>query len=244
MQAPHPPLRDYYGEERERSAWVSGIFTKTAADYDRLELVVGLGTGSLYRRVALRRAGLRPGMTVLDIGAGTGILARAAAQVVGDPARVTGVDPSTGMLEHAKVAAGVRLLSGSAESIPVPDACADFLCMGYALRHVADLHVAFREFFRVLRPGGRLCLLEITAPARGLPRALLKAWLSGAVPRIATLVCRAPDSNLLMRYNWETIANCVRPDCILDALEDCGFADVDRQVDLGVFSAYLAQKPA
>ena len=244
MQAPHSPLRDYYGEERDRSTWVRGIFTRTAADYDRLEFVVGLGTGSLYRRVALRRAGLRPGMTVLDVGTGTGILARAAAQVVGDPARVTGIDPSSGMLAHAKVAPGVRLLSGSAESIPVPDACADFLSMGYALRHVADLHAAFREFFRVLRADGRLCLLEITAPARGLPRALLRAWLLGAVPRIAKRVCRAPDSSELMRYNWDTIVNCVRPDCILSALEDSGFADVDRRVDLGIFSAYLARKPA
>jgi demethylmenaquinone methyltransferase/2-methoxy-6-polyprenyl-1,4-benzoquinol methylase len=218
------------------------MFTKTAGDYDRLESVVGLGTGSVYRRVALRRAGLRPGMTVLDIGSGTGILARAAARIVGEPALVTGIDPSPGMLEHAKVSAGVRLLAGSAESIPVPDACADFLCMGYALRHVADLQVAFREFARVLRPGGRICLLEVTVPTGALPRALLAGWLSHAVPRIVGLVCRRPDSTLLMRYNWDTIANCVPPECILRTLEDCGFADVDRYVDLGVFSAYVARK--
>ena len=243
MQAPHPPLRSYYGEERDRSAWVRGIFTKTAGDYDRLESLVGLGTGSLYRRVALRRAGLKAGMSVLDIGSGTGILARAAARIVGEPALVTGIDPSTGMLEHAKVSAGVRLLTGSAENIPMPDACADFLCMGYALRHVADLQVAFREFIRVLRPGGRICLLEITVPANTVLRALLTGWLSHAVPRIAGLVTRRPDARLLMRYNWDTIANCVRPECILRTLEDCGFADVDRLVDAGVFSAYVARKP-
>jgi demethylmenaquinone methyltransferase / 2-methoxy-6-polyprenyl-1,4-benzoquinol methylase len=243
MPAPHPPLSAYYKTEGDRSAWVRGIFDRTAADYDRLERILGLGTGSWYRRRALRSAGLKPGMSVLDVGTGTGLLARAAASIVGDPARVTGVDPSPGMIEHARVPAGVRLLSGSAEAIPAPDCTADFLSMGYALRHVSDLSASFAEFYRVLRPGGRLCVLELTQPAGAVARALVKAWLNGFVPVIAALIARR-DASLLMRYCWDTVAACVPPDAILRAIGAAGFVDVERYVELAVFSAYRARKPA
>ncbi|TLZ48222.1 MAG: methyltransferase domain-containing protein [Gammaproteobacteria bacterium] len=243
MPAPHPPLGAYYRTEGERSAWVRGIFDRTAADYDRLERIVGLWTGSWYRRRALRDAGLKPGMSVVDVGTGTGLLACAAARIVGDPARVTGVDPSPGMLEHARVPAGLRLLSGHGEAIPAPDCSADFLSMGYALRHVGDLSAAFAEFYRVIRPGGRLCVLEFTQPAGAVPRALVKVWLNGFVPVIAALVGRR-DARLLMRYCWDTVAACVPPGKILQAIGAAGFVDVERHVELAVFSAYRARKPA
>src|SRR5271168_2452331 len=164
MPVPHPPLRDYYAQEAQRNAWVRELFDRTAGDYDRIERVMALGTGSHYRRMALRRAGIQPGMRVLDIGAGTGLTARQAARLVGASGQVIGVDPSTGMLHSAKVPAGVEMLVGSAEAIPAAADSADFLCMGYALRHVSDLSAAFREFMRVLKPGGRICVLEITRP--------------------------------------------------------------------------------
>jgi demethylmenaquinone methyltransferase / 2-methoxy-6-polyprenyl-1,4-benzoquinol methylase len=244
VSAPHPPLRRYYPTAGEHSGWVRGIFDRTAGDYDRLERILGLGTGAWYRRQALRDAGLVRGMSVIDVGTGTGLLAAAAVRIVGDPACVTGVDPSPGMIAHARVPAGVRLLAGSAEAIPAADAVADFVSLGYALRHIGDLSAAFAEFYRVLRPDGRLCLLEITLPEGALRRGLLKAWLNGCVPRIAAVVARRPDSALLMRYYWDTIAACVPPATILDALAAAGFVDIARRVDLGVFSTYCARKPA
>jgi demethylmenaquinone methyltransferase / 2-methoxy-6-polyprenyl-1,4-benzoquinol methylase len=243
VTAPHPPLPAYYPSEGDRSAWVRAIFDRTAGDYDRLERVLGLGTGSWYRRHALRAAGLKAGMTVLDVGTGTGLLAAAAAGIVGDPALVTGVDPSAGMIEHARVPGGVRLLSGTAERLPVPDASADFLSLGYALRHIGELPGAFTEFHRVLRPGGRLCALEITLPKSALARALLKGWLNACVPAIATLIARRRDAGVLMHYFWDTIASCVPPDAIVRTMAAAGFMQVERQVDLAIFSAYRARKP-
>jgi demethylmenaquinone methyltransferase/2-methoxy-6-polyprenyl-1,4-benzoquinol methylase len=243
MAAPHVPLSAYYDSEAARSSWVRGIFDRTAGDYDRVERVLGLGSGSWYRNQALRRAGLRSGMKLLDIGTGTGLVAREAAAITGDPALVTGVDPSAGMIEHALVPAGVRMLAGSAEAIPAADGAADFLSMGYALRHISDLGIAFREFHRVLKPGGQLCLLEITLPASAFGRVLLKAYMRGVVPAITTVISRHRDMPRLMRYYWDTIAACVPPASIRQALQEAGFIAVERYVELGIFSEYRARKP-
>ena len=244
VPAPHPPLPRYYRSEADRSRWVRAIFDRTAGDYDRIERVLGLGSGSWYRRRALWRAGLRSGMTVLDVGTGTGLVAREAAALVGEGSRVTGIDPSPGMVRHARVPPGVRLLAGTAESIPAADGTADFVCMGYALRHISDLAAAFAEFRRVLRPGGCLCLLEITQPGSVLGRALLKGYLRGLVPAVAAAISRHRDTPELMRYYWDTIEACVPPAAILDALRAAGFVAVERYVVLGVFSEYRARNAA
>jgi demethylmenaquinone methyltransferase/2-methoxy-6-polyprenyl-1,4-benzoquinol methylase len=218
------------------------MFDRTAGDYERVERAMALGTGEWYRRQALRRAGLNPGMRVLDVGVGTGLTARAAAALVGPRGRVIGVDPSPGMLESAVVPAGVELLLGSAESLPLAAASVDFISVGYALRHVADLSAALREFRRVLKPGGRLCILEITSPRARLPRLLLKAYMRGIVPLMARCIARHRHSPLLMRYYWDTIEACASPGGILAAIRAAGFFDVRRSVTLGVFSEYCARK--
>jgi demethylmenaquinone methyltransferase / 2-methoxy-6-polyprenyl-1,4-benzoquinol methylase len=242
-QVPHSPLRAYYRREEERREWVRGLFDRTAGDYERMERLMALGSGSWYRRRALQRAGLQTGMSVVDVGVGTGLVAREAARIVGDSKLVLGVDPSSGMIANAKVPAGVRLAAGAAETIPAADGSADFISMGYALRHVSDLPTAFREFHRVLKPGGRLCLLEITSPRGVFGRVLLKAYMRGVVPVLAHLVARDRSVPKLMRYYWDTIEACVPPASILDALAAAGFVNVIRYVEHGMFSEYRASKP-
>ncbi len=244
VHAPHPPLTGYYGHEENRRAWVQQVFDTTAPDYDRMERLIGFGSGSRYRREALLRAGLRPGMQVLDVGVGTGLVASQAASIVGDPTRITGLDPSPGMLKNARVPAGVKLMEGRAETIPCPEASFDFLSMGYALRHIADVEVAFDEFFRVLKPGGRLCLLEITRPENRLHATLLRAYMRTVVPLVAKWMARHADTSVLWSYYWDTIETCAPPARVLHTLESTGFSAVHRHVELKVFSEYRGHKPA
>jgi len=244
VHAPHPPLTAYYGRPEDRTAWVQRMFDGTAADYDRTERLIGFGSGSWYRRQALLRAGLAPGMQVLDVGIGTGLVARQAASILGDPTRVTGLDPSPGMLGNARIPQGVRLVEGYAEDIPFPDASFDFVSMGYALRHISDLSKALREFARVLRPGGRLCILEITRPEGRLAAALLKAYLGRLVPALARLTSRKDDNPVLWNYYWDTIEGCASAESVLHTIRDAGFAETHRHVELKIFSEYRARKPA
>jgi demethylmenaquinone methyltransferase/2-methoxy-6-polyprenyl-1,4-benzoquinol methylase len=245
--APHAPLTAYYRNEQERAGFVRRMFDSTAGDYDRMERILGFGTGSWYRGQALERAGLRSGMRIVDVGVGTGLVAREAARIVGDPQLVVGVDPSPGMMARAKVPRGVALVEGTAEAIPFADASFDFLSMGYALRHIGDLATAFREFYRVMKPGARLCLLEITRPQTGVGAALIKAYMKGVVPALARIVGSAPDTGLLWRYYWDTIEACVPPAQVLATLEAAGFTGVRRHIEtraLSILAEYQAGKPA
>lgn len=240
---PHAPLPDYYADEESRRAFLRRIFDETAVDYERIERLLSLGSGSWYRRQALLRAGLRPGMAVLDVGIGTGLLARQALHILGGGASLVGVDPSPGMMAEARLP-GIRLLEGRAESLPVADASADFIMMGYALRHIDDVDAALAEFRRVLRPGGRLLILEITRPQRRLAQGLLKAYMRVFVPISAKLIARRTDTTRLWRYYWDTIDACIAPQALLQALRRAGYQSASHSVQMGIFSEFTAQTEA
>ncbi|KAA2213048.1 class I SAM-dependent methyltransferase [Teichococcus oryzae] len=242
---PHPVLPAYYPEPARRAAFVRQLFDDTAAQYDRINRVFSLGTGAWYRRHALRRAGLRPGMTVLDVATGTGLVAREAARLTGPEGRVWGLDPSSGMLAEARRAlAGTpaALLQGRAEAIPLPDASVDFISMGYALRHVADLAATFAEFHRVLRPGGQLLLLEIGRPDGAAAHALARLYLGHVVPALCRLSAPRARSGTLMRYYWDTIEACVPAETIQAHLRGAGFAEVGCETSAAIFRAYSARR--
>jgi demethylmenaquinone methyltransferase/2-methoxy-6-polyprenyl-1,4-benzoquinol methylase len=118
----------------------------------------------------------------------------------------------------------------------------DFLSMGYALRHVPDLSAAFAEYRRVLRPGGRLLLLEIGRPRGGIAYAAVRFYLGTAVPALSRWLGGGPRAATLMRYYWDTIDACVPPAAIQEALEAAGFAEVACDVQLGIFRAYTARR--
>jgi demethylmenaquinone methyltransferase / 2-methoxy-6-polyprenyl-1,4-benzoquinol methylase len=198
------------------------------------------GSGAWYRRQALARAGLAPGQAVLDVACGTGVLSKGARALVGESGRVLGLDASFGMLLRAREH-GIRPLArGLAEALPFADASFDLLSMGYALRHVGDLRTTFREYRRVLRPGGRLLLLEITPPSSRRARGALRFYLRRIAPGLARIGRRGAEARELMEYYWDTIETCQPPDVILACLGEAGFAGAERHVELGIFSEYRA----
>jgi demethylmenaquinone methyltransferase/2-methoxy-6-polyprenyl-1,4-benzoquinol methylase len=130
-----------------------------------------------------------------------------------------------------------------AEDIPLTDGQFDFLSMGYALRHVSNLGQTFREYRRVLKPGGRVCILEITRPRTGLARLFLKFYIRGVVPLLSRLTRKGRKAGILWKYYWETIEACVDPETIMQAMRNAGFVDVKRHVELGIFSEYTGVRP-
>lgn len=240
---PHPKLERYYSREEERPAMVSELFDAGAPHYEWICRVMSLGTGESYRKQTLRNAGLSAGMRHLDVATGTGLVLRSAAELVGERGLAVGLDPSRGMLHECRKSCAAPLFQGRGECLPFASGAFDMLSMGYALRHVTDLHALFDEYKRVLKPSGRLLVLEITQPSSRVGRWLNRLYLRNVVPSIARIGTGAEAARRMMDYFWDTIENCVPPATISSALRESGFESVERKVTGAVLSEYLATKP-
>ena len=238
--APIAKLPRYFADERGRRHFLTDLFDGNARDYDFLERLLAFGSGSWYRRDALRRAGLAPGMRVLDIATGTGLVAREAARLTGKKGTVIGLDPSAGMLAQA-ASLQIPLVRALGERLPIADGSFDFVSMGFALRHVQHLDGLFSEIHRVLKPGGTACILEITRPAKPAAALPLRVFMTRVVPALARITGRR-DARPMMDFYWDTIDACVPPEAVLAALEKAGFAGPKRVVSLGMFSEYLGTR--
>ncbi|MHC4448389.1 MAG: class I SAM-dependent methyltransferase [Planctomycetota bacterium] len=239
---PHKPLSTYYDDDAERHRYVNQLFDRTAKHYNTIEALF-LNGGLLYRRLSLKFAGLSRGMRVLDVAIGTGAVSRGAVKLVGPTGRVFGVDPSRGMMNEARKHFHGPLTQGVAERLPFADQSFDFVTMGIALRHVADLKTAFSEYCRVLEPGGTLWILESHVPESGLGHRLTKLVWAKLIPGLTYLSTGSRDAKLLMDYYWDTVEQCVPPPAIVEAMKNGGFAEARYKVVVpGAFCEYLAKK--
>ena len=161
---PHPHLKQFYEDESQREEFVNRIFDDTASNYDPVNNILSLGSGVWYRKQALLSSGLTPEMNILDVATGTGLVAAAEIAIVGPKGSVTGLDRSYNMLIEVGNKLNIPLIQGDANVLPFADNSFHFLTMGYALRHVDDLKGTFKEYFRVLKPGGILLILELMKP--------------------------------------------------------------------------------
>jgi demethylmenaquinone methyltransferase / 2-methoxy-6-polyprenyl-1,4-benzoquinol methylase len=239
---PHPVVETRYASPEERPGYVKQLFDEGAEHYDP---VVGwgfFGTGNLYRKDAQRRHGLKPGMKLLDVASGTGLMAVAASEVLGGAERITCVEPSDGMLAVAKKKLKATFIQSGGESMPLPENEFDFLTVGYALRHFADLEATFREFQRVLKPGGKVLILEATRPQGRFGSWLFKLYFGQIYPFFSRLLTRSAKAEEMMVYFWETMDTCVRPEQVQAAFQAAGFTEVKRKALAWVFSEYTAVK--
>jgi demethylmenaquinone methyltransferase / 2-methoxy-6-polyprenyl-1,4-benzoquinol methylase len=160
------------------------MFDRIAPVYDAMNRTMTVGLDRRWRRVAAQ-AVVRPGDSVLDACCGTGDLAIECSRAGG---RVTGLDFSPRMLERARrKAPGLEWVEGDLLSLPFPDDSFDAATVGFGVRNVDDLAGAISEFRRVLRPTGRLAILEITRP-RGLLAPFYRVWFDGVVPLLGKLL--------------------------------------------------------
>ena len=241
---PHTLLSEYYRSNSERSAFIRKLFDRTAPDYNWISQVLSFGSGKRYRLNALQRAGLSRGMKVLDIACGPGTLTCHVLKIVGEPGLVLGLDPSIGMLREAARNTNARWIQGLSENLPFHDGTFDFVSMGYALRHMSDLRVVFREHYRVLKPGGVLLILEIASPHSRAQFAITKFYLKRVVPFITWVGTRNTHAHKLMRYFWETIESCVPSDQIIEAMQSVGLDSATMtEIGGGVIRDYQAVKP-
>ncbi|MFT4175141.1 MAG: class I SAM-dependent methyltransferase [Luteolibacter sp.] len=239
---PHPVIENRYARAEDRPDYVKQLFDEAAPHYDPICNWGFFGTGNLYRKDAQRRHGLRPGMKLLDVASGTGLMAVAASEILGGAENITCVEPSDGMIAEAKKKLAATFVHSRAESLPLEDGTYDFLTVGYALRHFADLEATFVEFHRVLKSGGRVLMLEATRPEGKFGSWLFRLYFGRLYPWFSRLITRSGKAEEMMVYFWETMDSCVRPADVLGALNAAGFTQVKRKALLGVFSEYSAVK--
>jgi len=220
---------------------VAMMFDRIAARYDVLNRVLSFGTDLSWRRRAIARAEIRPGMTVLDVGAGTGDLSFDAAA---RGAEVIAIDLSSGMLAVLErrstdaQRARIRAVVGSAESLPLPDASVDRIVTGFTVRNVGDLRRAFTEFRRVLRPGGRAVVLELSHPPGAAFARLYAFYFERIAPAIAVLLGGDREA---YRYLPRSLRPFPEPERIASMLRDAGFRVTFERLTAGIAAIHIAE---
>ena len=240
---PHAPLRQYYGDDASRPAYVNRLFDDAAEHYEWINRMMSLGSGEAYRRLALERAGLKPGMRLLDIASGTGLVLRPASRRVGPGGFVVGLDPSAGMLRQSQAQVRLPLVRSRGETLPFASERFDFVSLAYGLRHMADLDTLFGECYRVLRPGGRVLILEFARSRSRFGSLVSRLYLRTLVPLLTRLGTRSPGAEHVMRYCWDTVDQLVPSEVVLSSLRHSGFTGESRRGVFGAFVEFCVEKP-
>lgn len=220
----------------DKAEKVRAMFGAIARSYDLNNRVHSLWRDEAWRRTAVKMAGVKPGEVVLDMACGTGDLTQAFARR--SPASlVIGGDFTHGMLELAAhkrarldpaVAARVRYIEADAMALPVADASVDVVSIAFGIRNVQEPSRALAEFFRVLKPGGRVVVLEFDKPRFGPVRWFNDFYCGQVMPRTATWI--SGDRSGAYRYLPRSVSSFMSHEALGGAMQEVGFSGVRAKV--------------
>lgn len=215
-------------EKDAKAGMVADVFHSVASRYDLMNDLMSGGIHRIWKRFTIEISGVRKGNAVLDIAGGTGDLAARFADIVGPAGRVVLADINDSMLKvgRDKLLDGGRLgnlefVQADAQYLPFPDDSFDCITIAFGLRNVTDKDKAMRSMLRVLKPGGRLLVLEFSKPANPLLSKAYDTYSFRVLPLMGRLVANDADS---YQYLAESIR--VHPDqeTLKDMMEDAGFS--------------------
>lgn len=220
------------------------MFDSIAPAYDFMNRAMTLGIDKLWRKRAVGLLRDYKPAAILDIATGTGDLAVALAREFPDAA-VTGVDLSENMIrvgrrkiERLGLQNRVKLMTADCLKLPFSDASADIITVAYGVRNFADIPAGYREMRRVLRPGGVLCVIELSTPTSSVVKPFYKLYTSTLIPLLGRMVSKDARA---YSYLPESIAAAPQRRQMCEIMESAGFADARwRSYTLGVCCVYTA----
>ncbi|AGQ29083.1 Ubiquinone/menaquinone biosynthesis methyltransferase ubiE [Serratia liquefaciens] len=193
----------------EKQAMVADVFHSVAAKYDVMNDLMSFGIHRIWKRFTIDCSGVRRGQRVLDLAGGTGDLAAKFSRMVGEQGQVVLADINDSMLKMGReklrdrgIVGNVSYVQANAEALPFPDNYFDCITISFGLRNVTDKDKALRSMFRVLKPGGRLLVLEFSKPLLAPLSKAYDAYSFHVLPKIGELVVKDPES---YRYLAESI---------------------------------------
>lgn len=223
----HFGFRDVPRADKEKL--VRGVFDSVASRYDLMNDLMSGGIHRLWKRFTIELSAVRPGQTVVDIAGGTGDLSARFSRLVGSEGRVVLADINDSMLKvgrdrliDAGAVGNVHTVQCDAQALPFPDNSVDCITIAFGLRNVTDKDKALRSMERVLKPGGRLLVLEFSKPVNPLLEKAYDLYSFRVLPMMGRLVANDEES---YRYLAESIRKHPDQDTLLGMMEDAGFVD-------------------